>query len=95
MNSSIIYQNSRLSAFAYGIWTVNPYIVGAALSTEAAQRLATRSLTDPKFQGIMIKGLNAIQKDSPKMLQRATTAMEQYLQEEGFLDEEDEDFVEF
>lgn len=95
IDGNLLYQTSRMAALGYGLYEQNWYIVAGAIGTEAAQRLATRSLTDPKYQGLVIKGLNAIKSESPKMLQRATTAMEKYLSEEGFLEEGEDDFTEF
>ncbi len=47
-----------------------------------ARKLSEKALTDPKFQNLMIRGLNAIKNESPRSFKSAREAMEKYLEEE-------------
>jgi hypothetical protein len=48
-----------------------------------SRKLAEKSLTDPNFQNLLIRGLHAIKVESPKLLASANAAMQKYLKEEG------------
>jgi hypothetical protein len=46
------------------------------------RKLAERSLTDPKFQNILIRGIHAVAKESPRLFRSANDSLEKYLEEE-------------
>lgn len=47
-----------------------------------ARKLAEKSLTDPRFQNLMIRGIHAVKNNSPKTLRSAIDAMQKYLDDE-------------
>lgn len=49
----------------------------------AVRKISEKMLTDPKYQNLMIRGLHAIQRESPKLYRSANDAMQKYLDEEG------------
>jgi hypothetical protein len=53
-------------------------VVGAGV-----RKLAEKSLRDPKFQNLLIKGLHAIKSSSPQTMKSVNEAMKKYLDEEG------------
>lgn len=93
LQNNLVFKMAKGSSLFHGLWTMNPKFIAAAVGLESAQRIATRSLTDPKFQGLYIKGLDAIRKDSPQLLQRATNQMERYLLKEGIIEDEDVEYL--
>lgn len=48
-----------------------------------ARKLAEKSLTDPRFQNLMIRGIHAVKNNSPRTLKNAIDEMQKYLDEEG------------
>ena len=66
-----------------GDWVGLAKLGAASLGGKTIQRIAEKSLTDPKFQNLYIKGLHAIVKGSPKGFTSAKEAMKKYLEEEG------------
>ncbi len=53
------------------------------MGAAAVRKLAEKSLTDPKFQNLLIRGLHAIKKGSPSLMKSAEKSMEKYLEDEG------------
>lgn len=49
----------------------------------SASRLAEKSLTDPKFQNIIIRGLNALKTESPRVMLRVQEDFQKYVEENG------------
>jgi len=64
-------------------WEGLAKVAATKLGSAAIRKLAEKSLTDPKFQNLFIKGLHAVKVESPKLMQSAQRAMKQYLMEEG------------
>lgn len=48
-----------------------------------ARKLAEKSLTDPRFQNLMIRGIHAVKNNSPRTLRTAIDEMQKYLDDEG------------
>lgn len=71
-----------------GDWEGLARVAATKLGTSAIKKIAEKSLTDPKFQNLMIRGLHAVKVESPKLMNSANRAMTEYLKEEGIdLDE--------
>jgi hypothetical protein len=71
-----------------GDWEGLAKVAATKLGTTAIKKIAEKSLTDPKFQNLIIKGLHAVKVESPKLMKSADAAMKKYLEEEGIdLDE--------
>ncbi len=70
-------------ALANGHYKSAALLAGGHLSKEAYSRLQTRLLTDPKFQNVFLRTLNAIKTSSPQALQRSSNALRDIAQEEG------------
>jgi hypothetical protein len=78
--------------FAGSLWTHNSkygLIAGSAklihkIGKEAYSRLQTKLLTDPKYQNITIRALEALKAGSPEALQRTSNSLERALQEDGY-----------
>ncbi len=66
-----------------GDWEGLAKVAATKLGTTAFKKLAEKSLTDPKFQNLVIKGLHAVKVESPKLMASAERAMVEYLKEEG------------
>lgn len=66
-----------------GDWEGLAAVGATKLGTAAIKKIAEKSLTDPKFQNLMVKGLHAIKVESPKLMASAQKGMNQYLKEEG------------
>lgn len=66
-----------------GDWEGLAKVAATKLGTSAIKKIAEKSLTDPKFQNLMIRGLHAIKTESPKLMKSAESAMKKYLEEEG------------
>ncbi len=58
-------------------------IMGAKGSQLIGKKLAEMALTNPKFQNLQIRALDAIKNNSPQLFQRADQAIKKYLEEEG------------
>jgi hypothetical protein len=75
----------------WSLWTHNPKYATLALGTKVAatgaksayQRLQTRLLTDPKFQNITLRTMEAVKNDHPRALIRALQDFEKYSEDEG------------
>lgn len=67
----------------HGDWEGLAKVIASKAGTTAVRKLAEKSLTDPKFQNILIRGLNAIKNSSPRLMGPANEAMKKYLEEEG------------
>lgn len=52
-------------------------------ASQAARKIAEKSLTDPRLQNIMVRGLHALKNESPKSLKSANEALKKYFDEEG------------
>lgn len=71
-----------------GDWESFAKVAATKLGTVAMRKLMEKSLTDPKYQNLIIKGLHAVKTESPKLMKSANEAMKKYLAEEGIdLDE--------
>lgn len=72
------------------IATMNPHIIipsiGVALGHNAIARLATKLLTDPKYQGLSIKALEAIKENKWLAAKRIVDAYENKLKKDEILD---------
>lgn len=69
---------------AYFIYTQNwPMLATLKGAEYLARKLAEKSLTDPKFQNLLIRGLYAVKGNSPRTLNAAMEQMQKYLQDEG------------
>ncbi len=63
-------------------------VAATKLGSAAVRKIMEKSLTDPKYQNLVIKGLHAVKTESPKLMKSAEEAMKKYLMEEGIdLDE--------
>ncbi len=66
-----------------GDWEGLAKVAASKIGTTAIKKLAEKSLTDPKFQNLLIKGMHSIKNASPKAFVSANEAMKKYLVEEG------------
>jgi len=66
-----------------GDWEGLAAVLGTKIGTAGIKKLAEKSLTDPKMQNLLIRGLHAIKISSPKTFKSADEAMKKYLEEEG------------
>lgn len=66
-----------------GDWEGLAKVAATKLGSTAIRKLAEKSLRDPKFQNLVIKGLHATKVESPKLMKSAQEAMKSYLMEEG------------
>ena len=68
----------------YLIYSGNwPVLAGLKGGEAGARILAEKSLTDPRFQNLLIRGLHAIKNESPKTFHSVNEAMQKYFDEEG------------
>lgn len=75
---------SMASQLGYLVYSGNWAAAAALKIGEAgARKLAELSLTDPRFQNLIIRGLHAIKSESPKIFRSVNEAMEKYLDEQG------------
>ncbi len=78
---------ARAAAIPHAILTGDMAGLALALGTKAGsivvRKIAEKSLTDPKFQNLIIKGLHAVQKSSPTLMRHANDALQKYLDDEG------------
>lgn len=65
-----------------GDWEGLALVLATKGGSMAAKKLAEKSLTSPRFQNIIIRGLNAIKSSSPKALRSANEAMQKFLDDE-------------
>jgi hypothetical protein len=77
----------RSGAAAYyiykGDWKGLALVAGTKLGTAAIKKIAEKSITDPKFQNLIIKGLHAVKVESPKIMKSVNESMKEYLKLEG------------
>lgn len=66
-----------------GDWEGLSKVAATKIGAAGIRKLAEKSLTDPKFQNLLIKGLNSIKNGSTKTFASANEAMKKYLLEEG------------
>lgn len=66
-----------------GDWEGLAKVAATKAGTVAVRKLAEKSLTDPKFQNLIIRGLHAIKQASPKSMASVNEAMNKYMEEEG------------
>jgi len=66
-----------------GDWEGLAKVVATKGGTAMVKKLAEKSLTDPRFQNLIIKGLHAIKNASPRAMKATDEAMKKYLEEEG------------
>ncbi len=64
-------------------WEGLAKVAATKVGSAAVKKLAEKSLTDPKFQNLIIKGLHAIKNASSKAFKSVDEAMKKYLDEEG------------
>lgn len=57
-------------------------VVGSKVGGKMIQKLAEESLTNPKFQNLLIRGLHAVKNVSPQSMKSATEAMQKFLDDE-------------
>ena len=82
----------RNLSILWSIWSHNPKYatlgiaakVGATGANAAYRRLQTRLLTDPKFQNIALRAMEAAKSGSDRALIRASQDFEKIAEEEGF-----------
>lgn len=80
------YDAIRVGGAAYEFWQ-GDYVKAAAFiaskgAPKVVQKLREKSLTDPKFQNLFIRGLHAIKTSSPQAMKSATEAMNKYFKDE-------------
>lgn len=77
----------RSGAALYCIYQGDYAGLAAVLASKGARaltgKIAEKSLTDPRYQNIIIRGLHAIKNGSPKALKSANEAMQKYFDEQG------------
>lgn len=66
-----------------GDWEGLAKVVATKAGTSAVKKLAEKSLTDPKFQNLIIKGLHAIKSSSPQTFKSVNEGLKKYVEEEG------------
>lgn len=66
-----------------GDWEGLSKVAATKIGSAAIKKLAEQSLTNPKFQNIILKGLHAIKSASPMGFKSAQESMKKYLEEEG------------
>lgn len=59
------------------------FVLGTKIGSQAARKLAEKMLTDPQYQNLVIRGLNAIKNEAPTAFRSADEAMYKYLEGEG------------
>ncbi len=67
----------------HGDWEGLAKVAATKIPVAAARKLAEKSLTDPKFQNILIKGIHAVKNASPQLMKSAQENLNKYLDEEG------------
>jgi hypothetical protein len=67
----------------HGDWQGLAAVVATKAGTGAIKKLAEKSLTDPKFQNLLIRGLHAIKVSSPQTFKSVQSGMKKYFDEEG------------
>lgn len=60
------------------------YVLASKAGTYGIRRLAEQSLKDPKLQNIIIRGLHAVQTNSPKSLALVNASLQRYLDENDY-----------
>lgn len=77
---------ARIGGAAYSIWTGDWTTLAAVVASKGGsavvKKIAEKSLTDPAFQNILIKGMHAIKTESPRLMASANKALEKYLEEQ-------------
>lgn len=66
-----------------GDWEGLAKVAATKVGAAGVKKLAEKSLTDPKFQNLLIKGLHAIKAGSVKSMKSINESMNKYLAEEG------------
>lgn len=66
-----------------GDWDGLTKLAATKAGIGVARKIAEKSLTDPRFQNLMIRGLHAIKQRSPRLMTSANNALNKYLDEEG------------
>ena len=71
---------SGSAQIAYYLYSGNWVALAATKGFEvAARKLAEKSLTDPRFQQLLIRGLHAIKQQAPSTLRSSMKSMQEYL----------------
>lgn len=77
---------ARIGGAAYSIYTGDWKALAAVVASKGGsavvKKIAEKSLTDPAFQNILIKGMHAIKTESPRLMASANKALEEYLEEQ-------------
>ena len=66
-----------------GDWEKLAYTLGTKGGSLLAKKIAEKSLTDPKFQNLIMKGLHAVKTESPRLMKTANDSVKKYLEEQG------------
>lgn len=78
--------NTKGKALAYAFLTASPGAIVGALKaiglTSASQQLATKLLTDPKYQNLTLKLMKAVKEKSPVIVHRLTEELERNVRNE-------------
>ena len=87
LKGSLPSEVARSGAAAYFLYQGNFKGLAGVLATKAgtaaAKKLAEKSLTDPKFQNLWIRGLHALKNGSPKSFRSINQDMQKYLDDQG------------
>lgn len=59
------------------------FVLGTKIGSQAARKLTEKMLTDPNYQNLLIRGLNAIKNEAPTAFRSTDEAMTKYLKELG------------
>lgn len=79
-----IITGSAATYYIYqGDWEGLAKVAATKLGTSAIRKIAEKSITDPKFQNLLIKGLHAVKVESPKLMKSANEAIIKHLEQEG------------
>lgn len=66
-----------------GDWEGLAKVAATKVGAAGIRKLAEKSLTDPKFQNILIKGIHAVKTASPQIMKSTQESLRKYLEEEG------------
>lgn len=67
----------------HGDWEGLATVLATKAGTTSVRKLAEKSLSDPKFQNILIKGLHAVKTSSPQTMKSARESLNKYLDDNG------------
>ncbi len=81
--SDTLKSGSMMYLLYHGDYKTAGAVLGTKAASAGAKKLAEKSLTDPKFQNLWLRGLHAIKNESPKLFRSANQDMKKYLDDEG------------